>query len=101
MVENGRVKKDLKTLKQDKCTTCRWKAGNVRASKQANKIQEPTKSKTGKLFHNTNRKTVYVIYLMEYTIYNLQDVNKYKAPFKIRSNNHRKDVKKHQSDISR
>ena len=38
-------------------------------------------------------KTEYAIYLMEYTICNLQYVGKNEAPFNIRLNNHRKDVK--------
>ena len=28
-IENGRVKKNLKTLKEGKCTPCRSKAGNI------------------------------------------------------------------------
>ena len=28
-IENGRVKKDLKTLKEEKCTPCRSKAENI------------------------------------------------------------------------
>ena len=32
-IENGRVKKYLKTLKEDKCTACRSKTGNIHANK--------------------------------------------------------------------
>ena len=46
-----------------------------------------------KIFHKTNWKTEYAIYLKECTICSLQYVSKNKAPFNIRLNNHRKDVK--------
>ena len=41
--KHGRVKKDLKTLKEDKCTPCRSKAGNIcwKTSENYNNIQEP------------------------------------------------------------
>ena len=48
--------------------------------------------KTWKIFHNTNCKTEYAIYLMECAICNQQYVSKNETPFNIRLNNHRKDV---------
>ena len=53
---------------------------------------QPT-NKTWKIFHNTNCDAEYVIYLMECIICYLQFADKNKTPFKIRLNNHRKDVK--------
>ena len=53
---------------------------------------QPT-NKTQKIFHDTNCKNEYAIYLMKYTIYNLQYVGKNETPFNIRLNNHQKDVK--------
>ena len=50
-------------------------------------------NKTWNIFHNTNCKTEYALYLMECTICNLQYVDKNKTPFNIRFKNHRKDVK--------
>ena len=49
-------------------------------------------NKTWKIFHNTNSKTEYVIYLMECTIHNLQHVGKNETPFNIRLNNHKEDI---------
>ena len=50
-------------------------------------------NKTWKIFHNTNCKTEYAIYLMECIICNLQYVRKSETTFNIRLNHHRKDVK--------
>ena len=50
-------------------------------------------NKTWKIFHNTNCKAEYAIYLMKCTICNLEYVGKNKTPFSIRLNNHRKDEK--------
>ena len=42
-IENGRVNKNLKTLKEGKCTPCRAKAGNMlQTGEHYNNIQEPT-----------------------------------------------------------
>ena len=50
-------------------------------------------NKTWKIFHSTNCKTEYAIYLMECIICNLQYDGKSETPFNIRLNNHRKNVK--------
>ena len=50
-------------------------------------------NKTWKIFHSTNYKTEYAIYLMECIICNLQYDGKSETPFNIRLNNHRKNVK--------
>ena len=55
-------------------------------------FQKQQTSKTYKLY-NANCKTEYTIYLMECIICNLQYASKNETPFKIRLNNHRKDVK--------
>ena len=58
-----------------------------------NNIQSQQTNKTWKIFHNTNCKTEYAIYLIECRICNLQYVGKNETPFNIRKRNHRKDVK--------
>ena len=82
MIEIGGAKKDLKILtsinKQMKTTT-------IFESQQTNK--------TWKVFHNTNCKTEYAIYLIKCTICNLQYTGKSETPFNIGLNNHRADVK--------
>ena len=41
-IEHGRVKKDSKTLKEGKCTSCRSKARNMlQTSDNYNNMQEP------------------------------------------------------------
>ena len=50
-------------------------------------------NKTWTIFYNTNSKTENATYLTECIKYNLQYVSKNKTPFKIRLNNHRKNVK--------
>ena len=45
-IENRRVKKDLKSLREGKCTPCRAKTGNMlRTSKNYCNIQESTNNK--------------------------------------------------------
>ena len=94
-IENGSVEKDFTTLKEGKCTPFRSKAGTI-CCKQV-KTTTPFKSKqtnkTWKIFHNTNCKTEYAIYLMKCTICNLQYVGKNETQFNIRLNNHKKDIK--------
>ena len=77
-IENGRVNKNLKTLKEGKCTPYRSKAGNI-CCKQVKtttrfKSQQQQKKKNWKIFHNTNCETEYTIYLRECIICNLQYV---------------------------
>ena len=93
-IENVRVKKDLKTLKEGKCTPCWSKAGNICYKKVKNTTFKSHKTnQTWKIFHNTNSKTEYVIYLMECTISNLQYVGKNETPFYTRLSNYKKDIK--------
>ena len=94
-IENGRVKKNLKALKEGKCTPWRSKAWNTccKQVKTTTTFKTQQTKKTWKIFHNTNCKTEYAVYHMECTIYNLQYVGKNETPFNIRLNNHREDVK--------
>ena len=50
-------------------------------------------NKTFKIFHRVNWKRSFVIYPLECHICNIQYIGKSEAPFNIRLNNHRKDVK--------
>ena len=52
-------------------------------------------NKTFKIYHRVNCKSSFVIYLLECYIYNIQYVDKSETPFNIMLNNHRKDVKNH------
>ena len=90
-----KVKKDLKILKEGKCTSCKSKAGNIccQQVKTTTKFKSEQTNKTWKIFYNTNCKTKYAIYLIECAICNLPYVGKNETPFNIRLNNHRKDVK--------
>ena len=94
-IENGTVKKDFKTLKEGECTPCSSKAGNIccKQVKTTTTFKSQQTNKTWNIFHSTNCKIEYAIYLMECTICNLHYVGKNETPFNIRSNNHRKDVK--------
>ena len=85
----------FKDFKKGKCTPCSSKAGNISCKqvKTTTTLESQQTNKTWKIFHNTNCKIEYVIYLMEHTICNLQYVDKNETPFSIRLNNHRKDVK--------
>ena len=90
-IENRRIKKDLKSLKEGKCTPCRAKTGNMlRTSKNYAIFKSQQTTKTWKIFHC---ETEYVICLMESTICNQQYVDENETPLSIRLNNHRKDVK--------
>ena len=75
-IENKRVKKNLKTLKEGKCTPCTSKAGNI-CCKQVKTTaifkNQPT-NKTWKIFDNTNSKRKYTICLIDYIICNLKYV---------------------------
>ena len=94
-MENGRVKKDLKTLQEDKCTPRRSEAGNIccKQVKTTATFKSQQTNKTWKIIHNANCKTEYAIYLMECITCNLHCVGKNEAPFNIRLKSHRKDVK--------
>ena len=94
-MENERVNKNLKTLKEGKCTPCRSKVGNIccKQVKTTTTFKSQQTNKTWKIFHSTNCKTEYAIYLVECIICNLQYEGKNETPFNIRLNNHRKDVK--------
>ena len=61
--------------------------------KTATTFKSQQTNKNWKIFHNTNCKTEYAIYLMECTRCNLQYVSKNETPFNIRLSNHRKEVK--------
>lgn len=54
-LENGRVKKDFKILKEGKCTSCKPKAGNIccKQVKTTATIKTHQTNKTWKIFHNT------------------------------------------------
>ena len=62
------VEKDLKTLKEGKCTPCRSKAGNTccKQVETTTTFKSQQTNKAWKIFHNTNCKREYAIYLMEY-----------------------------------
>ena len=94
-IDNGRIKKDLKTLKEGNCTLWRSKAGNVccKQVKTTTTFKSQQTNKTWKIFHNTICKTEYAIYLLECIICNLQYVRKNETPFNIRLKNYREDVK--------
>ena len=93
-IENVRVKKDLKTLKEGKCTPCWSKAGNICCKKvKKTTFKSHKTNQTWKIFHNTNCKTECAIYLMECTISNLQYVGKKETPFNTRLSNYRKTIK--------
>ena len=91
-IENRRVKKDLKSLKEGKCTTCRAKTGNICCEqvKTTATFKSQQITKTWKIFHC---ETEYVICLMESIIRNQRYVDENETPLSIRLNNHRKDVK--------
>ena len=65
----------------------------LQTSENYSNIEQQTNKQNLKIFHNTNCKTEYAIYLMECIICNLQYVRKHETTFNIRLNNHRKDVK--------
>ena len=70
------------------------KAGNIccKKVKTTTIFRSQQTNKTWKIFQNTNCKAVYATYLMECIICNLQYVGKNETPFKIKLNNHRKDL---------
>ena len=88
------MKKNLKTLKESKCTPCRSKSGVIccKQVKTTTTVKSQQTNKTWKIFHNTNCTTEYSIYLMECTNVKLNYVRKSDSPFNIGLNNHRKDV---------
>ena len=87
-------KKDLKTLKEGNAHFAGQKLKMCcKQVKTTTTFKSQKTSKTWKIFHNTNCKTEYVIYLLECIICNLQYVRKNKTPFNSRFKNYRKDVK--------
>ena len=75
--------------------TVQLKAGNVccKQKKTTTTFKSQQTNKTWKIFHNTNCKTEYVIYLLQCIICNLQYARKNETSFNIRLKNYRKDVK--------
>ena len=61
--------------------------------KTTTKLKCHQTNKTWKIFYNINSQTENATYLTECIKCNLQYVSKNKTPFKIRLNNHRKNVK--------
>ena len=75
-IENKRVKKNLKTLKEGKCTPCTSKAGNIccKQVKTTTIFKNQQTNKTWKIFDNTNSKRKYTICLIDYIICNFKYV---------------------------
>ena len=96
-IEKNKVKKrQIQKLKPDKCSPCLTNLRSV-CCKQVRKTTTCKNQQTKeicKLFHNVNRVSSYVIYLMECILCGKQYVGKAETSFNIRLNNHRKDVKK-------
>ena len=71
-IENGRVKKDLKTLKEGKCTSFSSKAGDIccKQIKTTATFKSQQTNKTWKIFHNTNCKNR--ICHLYYGVHNMQ-----------------------------
>lgn len=82
-IENERVKKGLKPLKEGKYTSCSTENGNIccRQVKITTSFKSQQSNKTWKIFCNVNCKTEYGIYLTECTLCNLQYVTKNEKPF--------------------
>ena len=74
---------------------CTSKAGNIccKQVKTTITFKSQQTNKTWKIIHNTNCRTEYGIYLMECKTCNEKYIGKNEAPFNIRLNNHRKNVK--------
>ena len=70
------------------------KSGNIccKQLKTTTTFKSQQTNKSWKIFYDTNSKTENATYLTECIKYNLQYVSKNKIPFKIRLNNHRKNV---------
>ena len=65
----------------------------LQTSENYNNIQGQQINKTWRIFHIAHCKTEYAIYLMEWTICNIQYVGKNETLFNIRLNKQRKDLK--------
>ena len=94
-IKNGKSKRAKNTFTISKCSPCLSKTGNlccIQLTSNTTFISQQTKRKF-KIYHQVNCENEYVIYLMECTLCNKQDVGKAETAFNIRLNNHRKDIK--------
>ena len=95
-IQNSIVKKINKnTLKPRKCSSCFGNSRTVSCNKVTTTsiFKNQQTQKTYMVFHEIDSSSVYVIYLMEYTLCKKQYVRKVETVFNIRLNNHRNDVK--------
>ena len=95
-IENGKVKRAKNTFTIGKLSPCLSKTGNLCYSQLTSTmtfISQQTKKKI-EIYLKVKRKSGYVNYYMECTLYNKQYEGKAETTFNIRLNNHRKDTKK-------
>ena len=78
---------------EKRCKPCRTRPDNLCCKQvcQTTTFNSTRTNQVFKMYHNTDCKSMFVIYLLECTICKLQYVGKSEPPFNIRLNNHRKD----------
>ena len=74
-------------------STCLSKAGNLFCTLVISTTVFMIQKEIFRFFKSRNYKREYLIYLMQYELYNKQYIGKAEADFNIRPNDHRKDVK--------
>ena len=101
-IENRKVKSAKNTFNIGKCSPCLSKTGYVCCCQLTSTtfFSQQTKVKF-KIYHQVNCKSEYIIYLIDYTLYNKQYLEKAETVFSIRLNNHRKDNKGRQTETDR
>ena len=93
-IKNNKVYRNNNTLNQGKCSPCLTSARN-RCCKQVKETKIFTSNVTNqeyKIFHKTNCRSRFVIYLMECRKCKIQYVGKTKTAFNERLNKHRSDT---------
>jgi len=84
-----------RNISNGRCKPCNSRPGNLCCKQIANTdtFQSNITKQNFKIFHNTNCKSAYVIYLLDCLKCKIQYIGKAETAFYLRLNNHRKDSK--------
>ena len=93
-IQNNKVQRNKKNTQKGKCRPCLTKSNNLccRQVKSATTFKSQQTNRSFDIFHNTNCRSSFVIYLMECRICHIQYVGKTETSFNVRLNNHRNNA---------
>ena len=99
---NNKVKRNNNETRQGKFSQCLSSINNLCCKQviSTSKFISTITKKWYDIYHNTNCKSRFIIYLMECRKCNIQYVGKTTTPFNVRLNNHRTDAKRPTTDTA-